>query len=72
MSFSLSNFKSKIDEFDVDKLVPSPPDSSKPSDAVKNDVAKKTEYNELVKIVNNVSTTDTNNLVKKTAYNTIN
>ena len=72
MSFNLSNLKGKIDKFDVDKLVPSPLDSSKPSDAVKNDVVKKTEYNELVKIVNNVSTTDTNNLIKKIAYNTIN
>ena len=31
---------------------------------VKNDI-KKTEYNELVKKFNNISTTDTSNLVKK-------
>ena len=35
------------------------------SNAVKNDVVKKTEYNELVKKVNNFNTTDTSDLVKK-------
>ena len=43
---------------DADKL-------SKLSNVVKNDVVKKTEYNELVKNVNNISTTDTSNFVKK-------
>ena len=33
-------------------------------------MVKKTEYNELVKKVNNSSTTDSSNLVKKTDYNT--
>ena len=60
--------KSKIDKLDVDRLVPVPVDLSKLSDVVKNDVIKKTEYNELVKKVN--STTDTSNLVQKTEYNT--
>ena len=60
--------KSKIDKSDVDRLVPVPVDLSKLSDVVRNDVIKKTEYNELVKKVN--STTDTSNLVQKTEYNT--
>ena len=34
---------------DVDKLVPVPVGLNKPSDLVKNDTVKKTEYNELVK-----------------------
>ena len=55
--------KSKVDKLDVDKLAPIPVDLSKLSDVVKNDVVKKIEYNELVKKVNNYSTTDTRNLV---------
>ena len=43
---------------------------SKLSNVVKNDVVKKTEYKEIVKKVNNISTTDTSNLVKKTDCNT--
>ena len=43
---------------------------SKLSNVVKNDVVKKTEYKEIVKKVNNISTTDTSNLVKKTNCNT--
>ena len=37
---------------------------------MKNDVAKKTEYNILVKRVNNTNTTDTSELVKKPDYDT--
>ena len=70
VSSNLSNLKSKIDESDVDKLVPIPVDLSKESDVVKNDVVKKTEYNELVKKVNNIKTTGTTVLVKKTGCNT--
>ena len=40
---------SKVDELDVEKLVPVLVDLSKLSDVVKNCVVKKTEYNELVK-----------------------
>ena len=43
---------------------------SKLSNVFKNDVVKKTEYKEIVKKINNISTTDTSNLVKKTDYNT--
>ena len=67
---NLNNLKSEGDKLDVDRLVPVPVYLSKLSDAVKTDVVKKTEYNELVKEVNNISTTDTSNLVKKTDYNT--
>ena len=35
------------------------------SDIVDNDVVKKTRYNELIKKVNAIQTTDTSNLVKK-------
>ena len=43
---------------------------SRLSGTIENDVVKKTEYNELVKKVNNIKTTDTSDLVKKTDYNT--
>ena len=33
-------------------------------------IVKKTEYNELIKKVNNISNTDSGKLVKKTYYNT--
>ena len=48
----LSNLKSQIDKLDVDKLSPVPTDLSKLSDVVKNDVVKKTAYDELGKKVN--------------------
>ena len=51
----------------IDKLVPVPLDLSKLSNAVKNEVAKKTEYNKLVTKVNNIDTSD---FVLKTNYNT--
>ena len=45
----LSNLKSKVDKLDVDKLVPVPVNSSKLSDAAKNDVIKKDVYNAKIK-----------------------
>ena len=51
---------------DIGKLETTPVDLSKLSDTVKNEVAKKTEYNELIKKVNNRKTTDGSDLVKKT------
>ena len=42
---NLSNLKSKVDKLDIDKLVPVPTDLSKLSNAVKNEVVKRTEYN---------------------------
>ena len=44
---------------------------SNPSGIGKNEVAKKTVYDELVKKVNAIQTTDTSNLVKKVDYDTI-
>ena len=52
----------KVVKLDVDKLVHVSVDLSKLSDVVKNDVVKKTEYNELVKKVNNISTADTSEI----------
>ena len=46
---NLSNLKSKVDDLDVDKLVPVPVDLSKLNDAVKNDVVKKDVYNAKIK-----------------------
>ena len=65
---NLSNLKSKIDKLDIRKLETTPVDLSKLSDVLKNEVVKKTEYNELVKKVNNINTTDTSDFVKKTDY----
>ena len=47
--------------------MPIPNDLSKLSNVVKNDVVKKTEYNELVTKVNNIDTSD---FVLKTNYST--
>ena len=61
----LSSLKSKVDKLDIGKLETTPVDLSKLSDAVKNEVVKKTEYNELVKKVNDIYATDISDLVKK-------
>ena len=45
MPTTLSNFKSKADKLNVDKLKPVPVDLSKQSDEVKNDIIKKDVYN---------------------------
>ena len=65
----LSSVKSKVDKLDIGKLETTPADLSKLSNEVKNDVVKKTVYDELVKKVNAVQTTDNSNLVKKSDYN---
>ena len=59
--------KVKVDKLDIDKLVPVPVDLGKLSDAVKNDVVKKTAYDKLVAKVNNIDTSD---FVLKTKYQT--
>ena len=59
----------KLDKLDVDKLVPAPVNLSKISGEVKNDVVKKTEFDELVKKVNTIQTTDNSNLLKNPDYN---
>ena len=57
--------KSKEDKLDIGKLETNPVDLSKLSDAVKNDLIKKTEYDELAKKVSDINSTDTSDLVKK-------
>ena len=59
------NLKTEVYKLDIGKLVSIPVDLSKLSDAVKNDVVKKTEYNKLVTKVDN---SDTTNFVKKNKY----
>ena len=43
-------------------------DLSKLSDVVENEVVKKTEFDELVKNVNNIKTTDTSDVVENADY----
>ena len=52
----LGGVKSEIDKLDIDELETNPFDLSKLSHVVKNKIAKKTVYNELMK---NVHATDT-------------
>ena len=59
--------KTEVDKLDIDKLVPVPTDLSKLSNAIKNDVVKKTDYNKLVTKVNNIDTSD---FVSKAKYQT--
>ena len=62
---SLNSLKSKVYKLDIDKLEATPVNLSKPSNAVKNDIVKKTEEVELVKKFTGI---DTSRLVKKTDY----
>ena len=62
--------KSKVEKLDAAKLVPVTVDLSRLSDVVKNDLVKKTDYNELVKNVNSIQTTDTSNSTQKADYDT--
>ena len=61
----LSNLKSKVDKLALGKLETTLVDLSKLSDVVKNEVVKKTGYDELVKKAININPTDTSDLVKK-------
>ena len=64
---NLASLKTEVDKLDIDKLAPVPVDLSKLSDAVKNDVVKKTVYDKLVAKGNDI---DTSGFVLKTKYNT--
>ena len=64
---NLASLKTKVDKLDINKLVPVLVDLSKVSDAVKNDVAKKTVFDKLVAKVNNI---DAVGFVLKTKYDT--
>ena len=66
----LNSLKNKVDKLDVDKLIPDSVDLGKLSDVVKTDVVKKDKYDELIKKVDAIKTTDTSNLLKKTDYDT--
>ena len=57
-----SSLKSKVDKLDTGKLETTPVDLC---DLLKNEVTKKTEYDELVKKVNNMKTFNSSDLVKK-------
>ena len=62
---NLTSLKTEVDKLDIHKLTTVPDDYAKLSNAVKNDVVKKTEYNKLVTKVDN---TDNTNFVLKTKY----
>ena len=64
---NLASLKTKVDKLDITKLTSVPNDLAKPSNAVKNDVIKKTEYDKLAKKVDNI---DTTGFVLKTTYDT--
>ena len=61
----LCSLKSKVDKSDILKLETTPFDLIKLSDKVQNYVVEKTEYDELIRKVNAIQTTDTISLVKK-------
>ena len=64
---NLASLKTEVDKLDIDKLAPVPDDLSKQSDAVKNDVVKKSVYDKLTAKVSNI---DTSAFVLKTKYQT--
>ena len=64
---NLANLKTEVDKLDIDGQVSVPADLSKLSNAVKNDVVKKTTYDKLVAKVNNI---DTSGFVLKAKYDT--
>ena len=63
---NLSSLKTEVDKLDIDKLATVPVDLIKLSNAVKNDVVKKTVHDKLAAKVNNIDTSD---YVLKTNFN---
>ena len=61
----LNSLKSNVDRLDDVKQVPVSVDLGELSDVVKNNVVKKAEYNELIKIAKATQTNNTIYLVKK-------
>ena len=61
----LANLKLDVDDLDIDKFKIVLVDLSNVSNIVKNDVVKKTVYEELAKKVNAIQTIDTCDLVKR-------
>ena len=64
---NLASLKIEVDKLDIDKLLPVPADLSKLRNVVKNDVAKKTDYDKLVAKVNS---NDTSGFALNTKYDT--
>ena len=64
---NLANLKTLIDRLDIDKLTPVPNDLAKLSNAVKNDVLKTIENDQLVPKVYKI---DTTGFALKTTYDT--
>ena len=62
---NLSNLESEADQLNIKKLETILADLSKLSKVVKKNFGKKTEYDDLVRKVNVIKTTDTNDLIKK-------
>ena len=62
---NLASLKTEVNKIDIDKLTSVPIDLAKLSNVVKNDVAKKTEYDELVNKENRI---DNTNFVSRTKY----
>ena len=62
----LGTFKTEVDKLNIAKLTPVPDDLANLSNVVKN-VVKKTEYDKLIKKVDNI---DTTGFVSKTTYDT--
>ena len=64
---NLASLKTEVDKLDIDKLTPLSNDLAKLSNAVKIYFVKGTEYDKLVKKIDNI---DTFGLVLKTTYDT--
>ena len=64
---NLASLKTEVNKLDIYKLTPVANDLVKLSNVVKNDVAKKTEYDKLVAKVNRIDTTE---FVLKNRYDT--
>ena len=54
---TLASLKTEVEKLDIAKLTPVPNDLAKLSNVVKNDVAKRPEYNKLLAKVDNIDTT---------------
>ena len=54
---NFASLKTGVHKLDINKLRPAPNDLARLSDAVKNGVVKKTEYDKLIKKVDNIDTT---------------
>ena len=66
---NLSILKTKVDKLDIEKLLPLPADLSKLSNALKNEVVKKTEYDAKIKNIEG-KIPDISNLATKSNLNT--